>query len=182
VLHIEKTREYMAKIRNFQQVRPDMQNWKRNIFIALSVIITLLVLRKTYVMLFLSQSSVPTPLSVKRVLERAQEEAIVARHDSLRDYNFKRMLKLVEETKSINRRFYHQFKQEPDFGNGIDRKQIQILLAELYREKLRLERYIWKIRVYYKDLVPRKKYRSLIYHQKVIDGCIKDLEAILRSS
>jgi hypothetical protein len=90
------------------------------------------------------------------------------------------MLNLIEQSIQTRNAFYEQFTGKRSKRKAIDVNQTKRLLAELYREKVRLQRHLWKERVRYKGELPLKRKRTIQYYQKVIEKCAVDLEAILR--
>jgi hypothetical protein len=96
-------------------------------------------------------------------------------------YNYRRMIALVDQAREIKSAFNELFtgvsskKSKP-----VDVSLTKEVLADLYREKVRLSKYAVEMRVRYKGQVPRKKRQAIIFYQQVVDRCIRDLEAVLR--
>ena len=95
-------------------------------------------------------------------------------------YNFDRMLDLIKKTKETRTQFYEQFKQGKRRNKPIDVKKTRELLSDVYREKIRLQQYMWDERVRHTQGLPPKKKQKIQYYQQVIDQSIRDLEHVLR--
>ncbi len=109
--------------------------------------------------------------------------AILGASSDQPNYNFERMLRLIDEALAIKKNFYKQFSMKRhnfDDKDAVDIKLLKKLLEDLYRERVRLKRYTWELKVRFKGDVPPKKMRTVIYYQRVVDNCCSDLEAILR--
>lgn len=96
-------------------------------------------------------------------------------------YNYPRLLHLVEQSQEARSAFYQKFIDPASRAKSLKEKELQALLADLYREKMRLEHHIKNLKVYYKSDVPRKKAQALRYYQKVIEKQCHDLEVIIRN-
>ncbi len=96
-------------------------------------------------------------------------------------YNFTRMIALLERTQAVRRRFKEQFRGYPSRHiKPIDMNETRDLLADLYRERVRLSKYFLAVKAQYKGQIPEKRRKALVYYQGVVDECISDIEKILR--
>lgn len=95
-------------------------------------------------------------------------------------YNFKRMLDLISTARITKKEFYTRFSGIHSKQKVIDVKATRELLADLYREKIRLQKYIWETKARYKGVIPIKRKRTLLHYQIVIDSSIQDIEKVLR--
>jgi hypothetical protein len=96
-------------------------------------------------------------------------------------YNFTRMIALVERTQVVKRQFKDQFKGYSSRRyKPVDMKETRDLLADLYRERVRLSKHFLAVKVQYKGQIPEKRRKALVYYQGVVDECISDIEKILR--
>lgn len=92
------------------------------------------------------------------------------------------MLTLVERANEIKSVFYEHYSGFPSkHYKPIDLAKTKEVLAELYREQVRLQRHIIALKLRYKGQPPLRRIRTLLYYQKVIDKSARDLEMILRS-
>jgi len=147
-----------------------MVSIKKSIMFALSVAITLLIVRKGYKILFDSGVVLPETLTGQSESENGSI--------NLR-YNYTRMLAIVDQCQKVRSAFKEQFG--PDGAKvRIDRDLTKELLADVYRERVRLHRYTYEMKVRYKGSVPEKKARTIIYYQKIIDTNARALEIIIR--
>ena len=101
---------------------------------------------------------------------------------SAEGYDYRRMLRLIEQSKQIKSDFYANFRGYPAKRKPIDMKAAKELLSDLYREKIRLAKHVRTVKVLYKGELPAKKQRTLLYYQEVVDKCARDLEQILRQA
>jgi hypothetical protein len=96
-------------------------------------------------------------------------------------YNFSRMLKLVDQTRHVKEAYHAHFSGRPSRKQKpINVKDVQSLLQDLYRERVRIDRYLWDMKVQFKGQLPYKRAQSLRYYQKVIEDAVRDVENILR--
>jgi hypothetical protein len=97
------------------------------------------------------------------------------------DYNFTRMLALIEKTEIIKQQFKDLYRGYPSrHYKPIDMQKTRELLSDLYRERIRFNQYFLAEKVEHQGQIPEKRRRTLEYYQGVIDECIKDIEKILR--
>ncbi len=149
---------------------------KQAIVIIVSFALGYAVTRKTY-HFFVPQESASIAPTVNAPVQRDQIRVI----DHINGvYNYQRMLALIEQSQGLKRDFYAHFAGHSSKHKPIDPKFTKDLLADLYREKMRLQRHVRHIKVQYKGHLPVKKARSLLYYQKVIEQCIRDVENMLR--
>lgn len=95
------------------------------------------------------------------------------------DYNFGRLIHLIEESIEVKHRFYASYLEQVGRRKYIDIEAMKDLLSELYREKIRLDSYVF----YLKDQpigFTDKRERSLHYFKKVLTKNIKEIEIILK--
>lgn len=156
-----------------------MGNVKKTVILVLCLAIVYAVLRKTYRFFFFQESAYFSPPSIFR---SSNQEQISHQKEQLLEYNYPRLLKLVEDSEKLKKAFYDQYAGFKTKIKPIDIKATKMLLADLYREKVRLNKYLHDVRLYYKGNVPVKKANTLTYHQKVIDKCALDVEEILRKA
>ena len=157
-----------------------MNGFKRYLLFILLLVIAVLGIRKAYRSFVQRSTKIPIVPEKTTIQNRSYGQQTKERwaHDA--DYDFDRMLMLVDKAKETKGMFFQQYSN-PQENIHLDKKTTEALLAELYREKLRLERYMWKVKLYYRDVTPRKRYRSILYYQKVIDKSIGDIELIVRN-
>jgi hypothetical protein len=115
--------------------------------------------------------------AISHEIQGTTETAAIGSHAA---YDYNRMLHLIEQAQEIKRSFYAQF----DGGDShavreVDFKFVKELLADLYRERMRLDRHIREVRIRYHGAAS-KKVRSLRTYQRIVEQKAKDLEAILR--
>ena len=115
-------------------------------------------------------------MPVKPVAESAQALPF----PSTGSYNFKRMLELVEASRDVRAAFYAHFTTVHAKKKHIDVQALKDLLAELYRERVRLRSHIQDLRGESKESISIKKRRTLLYYLKVLNQCIHDMENVLR--
>jgi len=157
-----------------------MNGFKRYVLFVLGLVIAVLGMRKAYRSFVQRSTKIPI-VAEKTTLQNssyAQKTKERWAHDA--NYDFDRMLLLIDKAKETKTLFFQQYS-DPQENVHLDKKTTEALLSELYREKLRLERYLWKVKLYYRDVTPRKRYRSILYYQKVIDKSISDIELIVRN-
>ena len=97
------------------------------------------------------------------------------------EYNFTRMITLVDRTQVVKRQFKEQFKGFPSkHYKPVDMKETRNLLSDLYRERVRLNQHVLAMKAQHKGQIPEKRRKALAYYQGVVDECIGDIEKILR--
>jgi hypothetical protein len=143
---------------------------KISIFV-LGVVLTLIIGRKGYTFLFDSGVVLPD------TLVGSSEAPLVGSHKGR--YNYVRMLAIIDQCQKVQSAFHAQFSQHPEHVR-IDAILAKELLADVYRERVRLLRYTQEMKVKYKGNVPEKKSRTLLYYQQIIDRHAKILEVIIR--
>jgi len=97
-------------------------------------------------------------------------------------YDYKRFIKLIKKARNIKEAYTAQFIEDMPRKKRkqLDLREIKGLLTDLYRERVRLERYIKELRVLRKGQLPIKQSRALSYYDKVLEKDIKDLEFIVQ--
>ena len=100
---------------------------------------------------------------------------------TVEQYDYNRMLALIEKSKALKKSYYIQFMTpETEGGHEISVKETKALLEDLYREKKKFEKFVISMRLRYKGQVPRKRSNALDYQLRVMDKAITDTEMILR--
>jgi len=101
---------------------------------------------------------------------------------SVEQYDYNRMLALIEKAKALKKSYYAQFMTPEAEGvvHEINVRETKVFLEDLYREKKRFEKFVTSMRLRYKGQVPRKKSNALDYQLRVLDKSISDTEMILR--
>jgi len=94
-------------------------------------------------------------------------------------YNFKRMLELIEASREVRIAFYAHFTTFPVKKKSLDVEALKELLAEVYREKTRLRSFLQDLKGDREGLSVTKR-RALLYYNKVLGQCAKELEDIMR--
>ena len=153
------------KQRRFMQ-----HNVKKIFIIALVAAISVLVARKTYRYLFMSQQSIVVAGEIDKCYQDGKPLA----------YDYARLISVIERTIELKKTFYQQFFSESSQSRPVGRKEAKELLADLYREKVRLIKFDRQMRVRFKGDVPPKKKRTVTHYQRIIDKCIYDTELIVR--
>jgi hypothetical protein len=148
-----------------------MYNVRKIFIIFMSLTLTYLVGHRLFSYLFSNNHQLP-----ERLVGASQPSFIAGAYD------YKRMLRLIEQTREMKSAFYEQYQGYPTRKKFIDLKSARELLAELYREKTRIERYVQAMKVQSYGQVQPKKVRTFLYYQKVIEKCIKDMELVLRQA
>lgn len=154
-----------------------MKNVKKTVIFVLFLAVFYAVVRKTYRFLFYHESAYFSSVHVQKPVILKQE---ARRSEVVLTYNYERLLRLVEQSKSLKKSFYEQFTGVRTKIKPIDIKATKALLSDLYREKVRLDKYMRELKAFYKGNVPLKKANTLIYHQKVVEQCAQDVAEILR--
>lgn len=156
-----------------------MRNVKKTVILVLCLAIVYAVLRKTYRFLSHYESAY---FSSPSVSNEKKSEKSVDQAELLPKYNFQRMLKLIKDSEKLKETFYAQYAGFKTKIKPIDIKATKALLADLYREKMRLTKYQHEIKLHYKGNVPVKKSKTLMYYQKVIEQYALDVAEILRKA
>ncbi|MFA6527303.1 MAG: hypothetical protein WCT20_02675 [Candidatus Babeliales bacterium] len=96
-------------------------------------------------------------------------------------YNFGRLVHLIEESIEVKHRFYAAYLEQARPRKYVDIEAMKDLLAELYREKVRLDSYIFYLRdnKQQSNFIDKRE-RSLNYFKKVLLKNIKEIEIILK--
>ncbi|MCB9493703.1 MAG: hypothetical protein H6679_05515 [Epsilonproteobacteria bacterium] len=164
-----------------------MKQWMRYMLTILGITMLVLVARKTFLVIknrfFTEQSDLIS--SMRK--DFSKNEGMVFRREMRRqvNYNFKRLLDLVEHVQRL-RKFYAQRYKDGEIDTMhegrefFDDRELEDLLAELYREKLRFRNYIWEVKRRSRYPISAKRYRSLLYYQKVIEDGISFVEMLIR--
>lgn len=97
------------------------------------------------------------------------------------NYNFRRLIHLIEESLEVKRRFYASYLEHTKARTYVDTDAMKELLSELYREKMRLDNYIFYVKkAKTQAIFTDKRERSLGYFKKVLLKNIKEIEIILK--
>lgn len=148
-----------------------MNNIRKIVIFFISLTLTYLMGHRLFCYLFSNNHQLP-----ERLVGNSQSSL------DARVYDYKRMLHLIEQTREIKSAFYEQYQGYSTKKKIIDLKSTRELLSELYREKVRIERYTQAMKVQSYGQIQPKKVRTFLYYQKVIEKCIKDMEFILRQA
>ncbi len=151
---------------------------KRVFLVVLSLLLLGLLLRKHY-------------MNVKRKPDNSQ--AATARVRNFRPlsqaylplagvYDYKRMLDIITHAQDVKEAFYARFSGVHTRHKVIDIKETKILLADVYRERQRLQYYISDVKERYNGAVPTSRMQILLYYQQVLEQCSQELEKILRQA
>ncbi len=146
-----------------------MNNIKKIVFSLISLTMVSVLGHRLFCYFFNNTNQLPMQLI-------GQSQAAIGRYD------FGRMLSLIEQSRELKAAFYEQYQGFPSKKKIIDVKYARELLSELYREKVRIERYIQAVKIQFKGQLTPKKARTLLYYQKVIYKCIDDVEFVLRQA
>jgi hypothetical protein len=115
-------------------------------------------------------------------LTKQLEPTFKARSTSSDYYDYERMLQLLTQLREIKSAYHAKFTEEDgEVKHHLDIKEIKNILADFYREKERFERYVVRVKYFYKGEVPRKRAYCLRDHQKTLEKATRDLERMLRS-
>lgn len=95
-------------------------------------------------------------------------------------YNFGRMLELVEASRDVQKAFYAHFSSPTMRKKNIDIQALKDLLAELYRERVRLLSFLQELKGNSKETISVKQRRALLYYVKVLGKSATSIEAIIR--
>lgn len=156
-------------------------NVVRKIFITLLCIAAAwIVLRKTY--RYYLKRTATVKIQGAKELEGGLERVHTTSNITPPQHNFSRTVMLIEQTQTLKKDFKQSFSGVPSKVKSINIKTTKTLLTDLYREKIRLQRYRWESKVYHHGNVPQKISRTISYYQGVIEKCITDVEAILRQA
>ena len=143
---------------------------KKIIIIALSAVLVLVIARRVY----------------RRFCMPAKEIVITGQEDKRYQvglplsYDYTRLIGIIEKTIELKKSFYQQFFSETTAHKSVGRKEVRELLADLYREKVRLVKFDRQMRIRFKGDVPPKRKRTVKHYQRIVDKCISDMEQILR--
>lgn len=105
---------------------------------------------------------------------------LVPKSTSNTDYNFGRLVHLIEESIEVKHLFYAAYLEQPKRRKYVDIDAMKDLLSELYREKIRLDSYISYLKSPNQNGFTDKRERSLYYFKKVLAKNIKEIESILK--
>jgi len=157
-----------------------MNGFKRYVVFILVSVVVMLGMRKAYRSFVQRTTKIPIVAEKTTLQNSSYTQQSRERWAQDAGYDFDRMLSLIDKAKETKALFFQQYSN-PQENVHLDKKLTEEILSELYREKLRLERYMWKVKLYYRDVTPRKRYRSILYYQKVVDKSISDIEMIVRN-
>lgn len=163
---------------NVRGIRYFMRNTKKTVIIIICLVVFYATLRKIYRFLFHHESAYFSAPAASLV--SLTQEALPSTPSG--EYNYQRTLALVEQTQVLSKSFYAQFTGKHSKNKVIDVKQAKALLADLYREKVRLNRYMIETKLRYKGNVPLKISNIVTYHKKVVEKCAQDVAEILRKA
>ncbi len=95
-------------------------------------------------------------------------------------YNFGHMINLIDNSKNMSS---HVAKMQHGFFSRLKSApydEVQNLLTQLVRERVRLRTHIWDLKGYSRVGIPVRRYRAFLYYLEVLDDCIVDMQTILK--
>lgn len=151
------------------------------IFILIIVIVGRRIVR-SYYSTYITDPLLRQIIGIEKLLQYTDEiQAPMTVQRGAEEYNFGRLVHLIEASIEVKHLFYTSYLEQPKRRKYIDTNAMRDLLSELYREKVRLESYIYYIKNHSnKDGFIDKRGRSLNYFQKVLNKNIREIEAILK--
>lgn len=97
---------------------------------------------------------------------------------SKENYNFKRMLSLIDACEKVKYIEHLQFSR-PGEVLKVDTQTLKSLASALKQERKRLKHFMWQLRSYSRHTVPSKRMKALKYYMRVLDLSMQDIEEIV---